>query len=97
MRVSFNQSMRFFTRSVPDKSPARLVESAAVGKRPSIIISDTYEVWIGNTTDAALNLTCGELFGFGTGLFEPKAVSALPSCSQFRFHGVLLSRCDFLL
>lgn len=57
----------------------RLAEAVAVGKRPHVVISSSYEVWIGNLTDSALTLACGELFGFGTGSYEPKVVSHCPS------------------
>ena len=53
-------------------------------KRPAIVIGDDFSVWIGNTTDAAVTVECGELFGFGTGSYEEKVVSFL-SCIFLEF------------
>ena len=52
----------------------RKAECPAVGKKPGIIIGNDFSIWIGNTSDAHLDLK-GELFGFGRGTYEEKIVS----------------------
>lgn len=56
-------------------SPRR-AECPAVGKKPAIAIGDDWSLWLGNLTDAQMELKAGELFGFNKGVFEEKIVSA---------------------
>ena len=41
------------------------------------MVSDKYEVWLGNLGTAVLDLEPGELFGFGTGSYETSVVGGL--------------------
>ena len=54
-------------------------------KRPAIYIGSDCCIWIGNTSDTAIQCDPGELFGFGTGAFEEKAVSQLDVMVFFCF------------
>ena len=38
--------------------------------KPALVLTSTFDLWIGNQTDAQVNLTPGELFGFSTGSYE---------------------------
>ena len=51
-------------------------------RRPAIYIGSDFSIWIGNTSESDIQCDPGELFGFGTGAFEEKAVSHLvfPCC-----------------
>ena len=60
-------------------------------KRPAIYIGSDCCIWIGNTSDTAIQCDPGELFGFGTGAFEEKAVSQLDVMFFF-----LLCACFFV-
>ena len=60
----------------------RLADCPMSGKKPAVVISDDHSVWIGNTTDASLTVSPGELFGFGRGSYEQKAVSPCLSLPQ---------------
>lgn len=51
------------------------------------MIDENFAVWVGNLTDATLNLEPGELFGFGRGTWEAKQVR-----SHLR-QPTLLSQC----
>ena len=48
-----------------------------VGKsgKPSIAITKSFDLYMGNLTDANMWVTPGEMFGFGTGSFKEKIVS----------------------
>ena len=59
------------------------------GKKPAVVISDDYSLWIGNTSDASLTVSAGELFGFGRGSYEQKAVS--PCLSLPQLHVMVLA------
>lgn len=43
--------------------------------KPTILVTKEYKIYLGNLTDEAVELTAGELFGFGTGAFEVKLIS----------------------
>lgn len=58
----------------------RKSECALTGKKPAIVICDSFAVWLGNTTDADMTLEAGELFGFGRGTYEHKVVGNPLSC-----------------
>ena len=53
------------------------------GKKPAVVIGDDFSIWVGNTSDAAITLAAGELFGFGRGVYEQKQVSADLICYHF--------------
>ena len=55
----------------------RLGLTAPRAGKPSIMVSDKYEVWLGNLGTAVLDLEPGELFGFGTGSYETSVVGGL--------------------
>ena len=73
---------------------ARKAECPAVGKKPAIIIGNDFSIWIGNTSDAHLDVK-GELFGFGRGTYEEKIVSNLLSIS-FVVIALCLTRCQLV-
>lgn len=45
--------------------------------KPSICITSSFQVWLGNLTDADANFDPQELFGFGLGQYEERPVSTL--------------------
>lgn len=52
-------------------------------KKPAIYIGSDFSIWMGNTSDSDVQYDPGELFGFGTGVFEEKAVSDLVPIGRF--------------
>jgi len=38
--------------------------------KPAIVITDGFDIWLGNTSDQNMRVAAGEFFGFGTGQFE---------------------------
>lgn len=42
--------------------------------RPTIVISKSFNIYLGNTGDEEMLVKEGELFGFGTGSFEVKLI-----------------------
>ncbi|CAK9022466.1 FO synthase subunit 1 [Durusdinium trenchii] len=57
----------------------RLAEAVAVGKRPHVVISSSYEVWIGNLTDSASSPACfrytiSPVDSKKTNVFKPNAL-----------------------
>lgn len=38
--------------------------------RPALVLTSSYDLWIGNSSDNVVNLDAGELFGFSTGNYE---------------------------
>ena len=56
----------------------RLGASDAKGKRPAVVITSSFEVWIGNpSATEGMNVEAQELFGFGVGDFEEREVRRL--------------------
>ena len=49
---------------------SRLGSINMTAKRPAVVITNDLDIWIGNTSDAAITLGPIELFGFSTGTFE---------------------------
>lgn len=52
----------------------RLAYCAGKGGRPSILISTSFEVYLGNLTNEELKLEPLDLFGFNTGQWEMKII-----------------------
>lgn len=48
----------------------RLGSCAMRSGRPALVLTSTYDLWVGNTSDNVVNLDAGELFGFSTGNYE---------------------------
>ena len=48
-----------------------------LGSKPAIVISKTYDVYLGNLRTEDLELSAGELFGFNVGAFEMKIINGL--------------------
>lgn len=52
----------------------RLAGTAMTRKKPTVFIASDHSIWIGNTSDEDFQCEPGEVFGFGTGAFEEKAI-----------------------
>ena len=48
--------------------------------KPAIIIDSHYQVWLGNVNDTELEVTAGDLFGFGTGTYGEQALVRCWTC-----------------
>eukprot|EP00435_Cladocopium_sp_Y103_P049721 s1511_g15.t1 len=60
-----------------DFNENRLGACDAKGMRPSIVITSSFEVWIGNPSQTeGMNVEAQELFGFGIGDFEEREVES---------------------
>ena len=58
----------------------RLGACDAKGRRPAIVITSSFEVWIGNPSGTeGMNVEAQELFGFGVGDYEEREVRRLLS------------------
>lgn len=44
--------------------------------KPALVLSNTFELWLGNTSDTQLQVDPGELFGFSTGSYEEVTVAS---------------------
>lgn len=55
----------------------RLGFSEGKNGKPWLCVGSNYHVWLGNLSDSPMNLEAQELFGFGLGSFEERAVSRL--------------------
>lgn len=54
--------------------PCRLAYVQGKGGRPSIVITQAFEIYLGNEDNAAMSLDAVELFGFNVGAFEQRVV-----------------------
>lgn len=66
-----------------------------MGKKPAIIIANDFSVWVGNSSDAHLDLKGVELFGFGRGAYEQKIVCNLLEGDCKIIKGSACSGCVF--
>ena len=57
--------------------------TAGKASKATILVDEKYNVWLGNLTDANLQLHAGELLGFGAGSFKELVVSDTPACNSF--------------
>ena len=48
----------------------RLGSCAMRSGKPALVLTSAFDLWIGNQTDAQVNVAPGELFGFSTGSYE---------------------------
>ena len=77
----FCSILLLFLKNCPRQDFKQVVQDrkagcGASGKKPPILIDETFGVWVGNLTDADITLEPGELFGFGRGSYEQKEVRA---------------------
>lgn len=61
-----------------------------LGSKPAIVISKTYDVYLGNLGTEDLELSAGELFGFNVGAFEMKIINGLLLSQHKQLFGLLV-------
>lgn len=56
----------------------RLAFAAGKNGKPSILISASFDLYVGNLTNEEISLSPGELCGFNTGSFDVKIIRGEP-------------------
>lgn len=77
----------FFNVFLLNLAAVRLALCPGRNTKPSILISKNYDIFVGNMTNDAFQVSAGELFGFNVGSFERRPVSGA---------WVQVLTCDFL-
>ena len=54
----------------------RLALCPGKANRPSILITKSFDIYLGNLNSEAMDVPCGELFGFNVGSFEMRIVKS---------------------
>lgn len=65
----------FFNVILLNLAAVRLALCPGRNTKPSILISKNYDIFVGNMTNDAFQVSAGELFGFNVGSFERRPVS----------------------
>ena len=63
----------------------RLGVCAGRSGKPTIILDKNFHVWLTNPTGDSMDISAGELFGFGTGQYQNAVVQR--SFGQISLHG----------
>ena len=61
----------------PSPEPCRKAYCGASRGKPSLVLDEEFQIYIGNETDQEITVKAGELCGFNTGNYEQKAIAGM--------------------